>query len=91
VLDRVPRHIQQSFRGRKKEPTQNVMVAMRFDLKFPYVLAGWEGSAHDATVLADAIERDDGFTIAQGNCTNKLLLIWFGINFGTSVTVDVPL
>jgi hypothetical protein len=67
------------------------MVAVGFDLKVSYVLAGWEGSAHDATVLADAIEREDGFTITQGNCTNKLLIIWFGINFVTSLTVDVPL
>ena len=73
VLARVPRRIQQAFRGRKKEPTQNVMVAVGFNLKFSYILAGWEGSAHDATVLADAIERDDGFTISQGNYTNKVL------------------
>jgi hypothetical protein len=71
--------------GVGKKPTQNVMVAVGFDLKFSYVLASWEGSAHDATVLADAIERDDGFTIPQGNCTNKLLLIWFGINFDVSL------
>ena len=75
MLARVPRRIQQAFRGRKKEPTQNVMVAVVFDLKFTYILAGWEGSAHDATILADAIERDDGFTIPQGNCTNKIMLI----------------
>jgi hypothetical protein len=31
------------------------MVVVDFDLKFTYVLAGWEGSAHDATILADAI------------------------------------
>jgi hypothetical protein len=43
VLARVPRCIQQSFRGRKKEPTQNVMVVVGFDIKFSYVLAGWEG------------------------------------------------
>ena len=72
-MAKVPRRIQQAFRGRKKEPTQNVMVAVGFNLKFSYILAGWEGSAHDATVLADAIERDDGFTIAQGNCINKVL------------------
>jgi hypothetical protein len=70
-----PRQNQQPFRGRKKEPTQNVMVAVEFDLKLSYVLADWEGSAHDATVLAGAIETNDGFTIPQGNCTNKLLLI----------------
>ena len=75
MLARVPRRIQQAFRGRKKEPTQNVMVAVGFDLKFTYILAGLEGSAHDATILADAIERDDGFTIPQGNCTNKVPLI----------------
>jgi hypothetical protein len=43
------------------------MDAMDFDLKFTYVLASWEGSAHDAHVLADAIERQDGFTIPEGN------------------------
>jgi hypothetical protein len=59
--------MQQAFRGRKKDPTQNIMVAMDFDFKFTYVFAGWEGSAHDALVLADAIERDDGFTVPQGN------------------------
>jgi hypothetical protein len=59
--------LQQAFRGRKKDPTQNVMAAMDFDLKFTYVLAGWEGSAHDAHVLADAIERQDGFTVPEGN------------------------
>ena len=70
MLARVPRHMQQAFRGRKKDPTQNVMVAVDFDMKFTYVLAGWEGSAHDAHILSDAIERDDGFTVPQGNCTS---------------------
>jgi len=31
------------------------MVAVNYDLLFTYVFAGWEGSAHDATVLADAL------------------------------------
>jgi hypothetical protein len=43
------------FRGRKHNPTQNVMAAVDFDLKFTYVLAGWEGSTHDELILADAI------------------------------------
>jgi hypothetical protein len=46
------------------------MAAVSFDLKFTYVLAGWEGSAHDALILGDAIERDDGFTVPAGNCTS---------------------
>ena len=59
--------MQQAFRGRKHNPTQNVMVAVDFDLKFTYVLVGWEGSAHDALILADAIDRNDGFIVPKGN------------------------
>ena len=59
--------MQQAFRGRKHNPTQNVMAAVDFDLKFTYVLVGWEGSAHDALILADAIDRNDGFIVAEGN------------------------
>jgi len=33
------------------------------------VLASWEGSAHDATILADALEREDGLRVAPGNAT----------------------
>ena len=43
------------------------MVAVNYDLLFTYVLAGWEGSAHDALILADAIERNDGFTVPEDN------------------------
>ena len=43
------------------------MAAVSFDLKFTFVLAGWEGSAHDALILSDAIERN-AFTVPAGNC-----------------------
>ena len=43
------------------------MAAVDFDLKFTYVLASWEGSAHDALILADAIDMNDGFTVPEGN------------------------
>ena len=43
------------------------MPIVDFDLKFTYVLAGWKGSAHDALILADAIERNDGFIVLEGN------------------------
>ena len=61
--------MQGPFRGRKGSCTQNVMAVVDFDLKFTYVLAGWEGSAHDALVLADAIERDGGPSVPKGNFT----------------------
>lgn len=45
------------FRGRKSYPSQNVLAVVDFDLRFTYVLAGWEGSAHDSLVLKDALSR----------------------------------
>lgn len=47
-----------------------MLAAVDFDLKFTYVLAGWEGSAHDATILADALEREDGLRVPEGNEIN---------------------
>ena len=67
MLARVPRNMQAAFRGRKSNTTQNVMAVVDFDLKFTYVLAGWEGSARDALILADAIERPDGLSVPEGN------------------------
>jgi hypothetical protein len=60
--------MQPTFRERKHCTTQNVLVAVNFDLKFTYVLAGWEGSTHDALILADALEMTDGLTVPQGTC-----------------------
>jgi hypothetical protein len=42
------------------------MASVDFDMKFTYVLAGWEGSSHDALILADALERNDGFVVHEG-------------------------
>ncbi|XP_072150600.1 protein ALP1-like [Setaria viridis] len=66
VLARVPLKMQAAFRGRKHTVTQNVLAAVDFDLRFTYVLAGWEGSAHDALILSDALEMAHGLTVPQG-------------------------
>ncbi|XP_072146428.1 protein ALP1-like [Setaria viridis] len=63
VLARVPRSIRAAFLGRKHTTTQNVLAAVDFDLRFTYILAGWEGSAHDALILNDALEREDGLRV----------------------------
>ncbi|KAL3522538.1 hypothetical protein ACH5RR_015372 [Cinchona calisaya] len=55
------------FRGLKGFPTQNISVAISFDLKFTYVLAGWERSTHDSRVLNDAFSRQHGFRVLQDN------------------------
>ena len=62
----MPPEIQGRFRGHKDGTTQNVLVAISFDLKFTYVLARWEGSAHDSRVLNDAFARPVGFSIPNG-------------------------
>ena len=67
MLARVPKNILAAFRGRKEGTTQNIMAAVDFDLKFTYVHAGWEGSAHDALILANALERDDGLKVPTRN------------------------
>ena len=61
----VPSEIQGRFRGRKDGTTQNVLAAISFNLKFTYVLAGWEGSAHDSRILNDAFTRPGGFSISK--------------------------
>ncbi|KAK9988631.1 hypothetical protein SO802_028870 [Lithocarpus litseifolius] len=53
----VPIEIQGRFRGRKGGTTQNVLATISFDLRFTYMLAGWEGSAHDSRILNDALSR----------------------------------
>lgn len=55
-----------AFHGRKSHPTQNVMAAVDFDLRFTFVMAGWEGTAHDSLILRDALERENGLRVPEG-------------------------
>lgn len=57
------------------------MAAVDFDLQFTYVLAGWEGAAHDALVLRDALERENGLRVPQGNrvVNSQLLYTHFSL------------
>ncbi|KAK1647370.1 hypothetical protein QYE76_065175 [Lolium multiflorum] len=50
----------------KHYTSHNVLGAVDFDMRFTYVLAGWEGSAHDASILADSLSRPDGLQIPEG-------------------------
>jgi hypothetical protein len=68
----VPAKDRPAFLGRKHITTQNVLAIVDFDLRFTYVLAGWEGLAHDALILADAIQRPDGLKVPQGKKCNDL-------------------
>nr|XP_043624113.1 putative nuclease HARBI1 [Erigeron canadensis] len=54
------------YRGRKGYPTINVLCTCTFDLKFTYVLSGWEGTASDSRIIKDALTRDDKLVIPNG-------------------------
>ena len=60
----VPPDDRKPFRNRKNTMSQNVLAVANFDMLFSYVLAGWEGSAHDSRVLDDA--RMKGLHILPG-------------------------
>jgi len=49
-----PAYLRPNYRNRKGFLSQNCVFACDFELKFTYVLTGWEGSATDARVYEDA-------------------------------------
>nr|DAD35891.1 TPA_asm: hypothetical protein HUJ06_006531 [Nelumbo nucifera] len=54
------------FRNKNGFLSQNVLAACSFDLKFHYVLAGWEGSATDSRVLNSALTRRNNLKVPEG-------------------------
>jgi hypothetical protein len=56
---------QPRYRNRKGHLTQNVLAACNFDMEFTYILAGWEGSAHDGAVYRSA-QHSHGFITPPG-------------------------
>ncbi|CAN0857902.1 hypothetical protein LINGRAHAP2_LOCUS6982 [Linum grandiflorum] len=64
------------FRNKNGLLSQNVLAACSFDLKFHYVLAGWEGSASDLRVLNSALTRRNKLQVPEGNSNCSLLWIF---------------
>ncbi|XP_021812810.1 uncharacterized protein LOC110755830 [Prunus avium] len=63
---KVPEQEKPKYRTRKGEIATNVLGVCSQDLQFIYVLAGWEGSAHDSRVLKDALSRRNGLKVPNG-------------------------
>ena len=64
IAAKVPAYQAAAYRNRKGFLSQNVLACCEFDdLLFTYVLAGWEGSAHDGAVLGAAF--DSGFEVPK--------------------------
>lgn len=62
-----PKEEKPRYRTRKGKIATNVLGVCCPNMQFIYVLAGWEGSAHDGRVLRDAISRPHGLKVPQGN------------------------
>lgn len=54
------------YRTRKGHISTNTLAVCDKNLKFIYVLPGWEGSAGDSRVLRDAINRVNGLKVPKG-------------------------
>jgi len=74
---------QPRYRNRKGHLSQNVLAVCNFNMEFTYILAGWEGSAHDSAVLRDA-QFYKGFVTPPGK-------YWLGdAGYSNTDTVLVP-
>jgi hypothetical protein len=60
----------------RKGITQNVLACCTPDMEFTYVLAGWEGSANDFTVLKDALQRPNGLKVPEGEIHTQFVSIF---------------
>uniref|UniRef100_A0A453H7V7 Uncharacterized protein n=1 Tax=Aegilops tauschii subsp. strangulata TaxID=200361 RepID=A0A453H7V7_AEGTS len=61
----VPLAAQGRYRNRKQDITTNMLGVVDWNMKFLYVLPGWEGSASDSRVLRDSMRtnRQDAFAV----------------------------
>lgn len=55
------------FHNKNGVLSQSVLAACSFDMKFRYVLAGWEGSASDLQVLSSALTRRNKLEVPEGD------------------------
>jgi len=59
-----PTALQSLYQNRKGFLSQNCLFICNFDMFFTYILTGWEGSATDSRVWADALAK--GFSAPEG-------------------------
>ena len=66
----VPANLATAYHNKKGFTSQNVLAIVDFDLKFTYMVVGWEGSIHDAQVLL-SVQSDPTFSFPKpprGKC-----------------------
>lgn len=66
------------YRNRKGHITTNTLAVCDPQLRFTYLLPGWEGSAADSRILRDAISRPLGLKVPKGAaytlCTKYIIV-----------------
>ncbi|CAN1126547.1 Putative nuclease HARBI1, partial [Linum perenne] len=68
----VPAEDESRYRSRKGHISTNVLGVCDVNLRFTYVLPGWEGSASDSRVLRDALSRqNDKYYLVDGGYANS--------------------
>lgn len=84
----VPGQLASVYRCRKGFTAQNILVVCSFNFTFQYILAGWEGSAHDSRVLEDAKKK--GFKVTEGkyylgdaeySCSSAIMVPYRGVRY----------
>ncbi|KIJ33470.1 hypothetical protein M422DRAFT_264575 [Sphaerobolus stellatus SS14] len=58
LLVRPPADQRARYRDRKEQTSQNLLATCTLDMLFCHVLSGWEGSASDSAIFADARKHD---------------------------------
>ena len=78
-------------RNHKGVLTQNCLAACSFDLRFTYIMSGWEGSAADSRIFSNAhtynfyIPRGKYYLADTGYASSKVLLVPYrGIRYHLS-------
>ncbi|KAK6779939.1 hypothetical protein RDI58_022123 [Solanum bulbocastanum] len=59
VKARLPQGQQIPYIGRKGYPTQNILVAVNFNMCFTFAWVGWEGAAHDSHIFGEVLRRSE--------------------------------
>ncbi|CAI0540461.1 unnamed protein product, partial [Linum tenue] len=61
----VPAEDEFRYQSGKGKISTNVLTFCDANLRFTYVLPGWEGSASDSRVLRDALSRENGLKVPK--------------------------
>ena len=70
----MPENDKPRYRTRKGEIATNVLGVCSRDMKFIFVMPGWEGSSSDLRVLRDALNKPTDLKVPAGITQSKKLI-----------------